>query len=376
MSIEAMKLAAEFNRYFTSTNGVDVPAKVSVSRDEWRALFTAIQQAESEPVGEPRARVELMKTGGNAGLSTRIIELDIATRERLRPGDLLYTHPAPGVTDALKDHQIAAMVNSLRDIARQFHGHDSLRERIANVLVPALKAEAQQPVTGGPVQADSSGHLRVIASLDAECNSLAHQLNASNERNGMLRVALSDCSAELFAQCGDQSRAMSYVNAARAALAQAQEVDERDWWTDADADAARLALELECLLLDTKDTAAVSRWWASANEALDLHRARLAAPQQAMPEPVAEVVWFDPQLDQSPRKSGHKIVDASLAFMDAAPLGTKLYAHPSPGVTDDVVRDAIAAVREQYRGTDLGKAAECICDAIDAAILAAKDASA
>lgn len=76
-----------------------------------------------------------------------------------------------------------------------------------------------------------------------------------------------------------------YVYAAARALlalqaaAQAQEVDERDWWTDADADAARLALELECLLLDTKDTAAVSRWWASANEALDLHRARLAASQ-------------------------------------------------------------------------------------------------
>ncbi|MCH8180203.1 MAG: hypothetical protein IIA02_10535 [Proteobacteria bacterium] len=59
----------------------------------------------------------------------------------------------------------------------------------------------------------------------------------------------------------------------------AQEVGEREGWTDADADAARLALELECLLLDTKDTASVSRWWASANEALDLHRARLAAAQ-------------------------------------------------------------------------------------------------
>lgn len=55
MSIEAMKLAAEFNRYFTSGNGVDVPAKVSVSRDEWRALFTAIQQAEAQQLaaGEP-----------------------------------------------------------------------------------------------------------------------------------------------------------------------------------------------------------------------------------------------------------------------------------------------------------------------------------
>lgn len=47
-------------------------------------------------------------------------------------------------------------------------------------------------------------------------------------------------------------------------------------WTDADADAARLALELECLLTD-KDmpTAVVSRWWDSAHEALALHRARL-----------------------------------------------------------------------------------------------------
>ncbi len=48
MSIELNKLAAEFNRYFTSANGVDVPAKVSVSRDEWRELFAAIQQAEAQ----------------------------------------------------------------------------------------------------------------------------------------------------------------------------------------------------------------------------------------------------------------------------------------------------------------------------------------
>ena len=41
-------------------------------------------------------------------------------------------------------------------------------------------------------------------------------------------------------------------------------------------------------------------------------------------------------------------------------------------VPDDVVRDAISTVREQYRGTDWGKAAECICDAIDAAMTAAQ----
>lgn len=49
----------------------------------------------------------------------------------------------------------------------------------------------------------------------------------------------------------------------------------RDGWTDAEADAARLALELECLLTD-KDVPmpALSRWWDSAHEALELHRAR------------------------------------------------------------------------------------------------------
>lgn len=48
----------------------------------------------------------------------------------------------------------------------------------------------------------------------------------------------------------------------------------------------------------------------------------------------------------------------------------------TPSVPADVVRDAISTVREHYRGNDWGKAAESICDAIDAAMLAAKDASA
>ena len=36
--------------------------------------------------------------------------------------------------------------------------------------------------------------------------------------------------------------------------------------------AHRLALELECLLLDSKDIAAVSKWWDSAHEALEQWR--------------------------------------------------------------------------------------------------------
>ena len=58
---------------------------------------------------------------------------------------------------------------------------------------------------------------------------------------------------------------------------------------------------------------------------------------------------------------------------DGATMNNAKHTHPAPSVPADVVRDAIAAVREQYRGTDWGKAAECICDAIDAAIEAAKE---
>lgn len=68
---------------------------------------------------------------------------------------------------------------------------------------------------------------------------------------------------------------------------------QQAWWTNADSDAARLALELECLLMDTKDTAVVSKWWQSANEALELHRARL---QEAQPSPTPPAVVEPPEL--------------------------------------------------------------------------------
>jgi len=49
MKDEALKLAAEFDKRFTSMNGVDVPEKISVPRDEWRALHSAIKQAREAP---------------------------------------------------------------------------------------------------------------------------------------------------------------------------------------------------------------------------------------------------------------------------------------------------------------------------------------
>ncbi|MBI5270646.1 MAG: hypothetical protein HY856_13325 [Burkholderiales bacterium] len=86
---------------------------------------------------------------------------------------------------------------------------------------------------------------------------------------------------------GDLGDLKHYARSMRAELAeQAAEQAEPVGWTDADADAARLALELECLLTD-KDipTPAVSRWWDSATEALDLHRKRMAANRAAPPAP-------------------------------------------------------------------------------------------
>ncbi len=52
---------------------------------------------------------------------------------------------------------------------------------------------------------------------------------------------------------------------------------------DAFPQAHRLALELECLLLGTKDTAAVSAWWDSATDALDQWRefCRVSAAAEA-----------------------------------------------------------------------------------------------
>lgn len=42
----------------------------------------------------------------------------------------------------LKDHQIAQTVNAVRDVAIKFHDHQSLRERIAEIIVPALQEQA------------------------------------------------------------------------------------------------------------------------------------------------------------------------------------------------------------------------------------------
>lgn len=69
----------------------------------------------------------------------------------------------------------------------------------------------------------------------------------------------------------------------------AAKLKEQDAWIDdLLAICHRLALELECLLLDTKDLAPVSRWWDSAMAALDgWHKAKDSVSVRPVPaEPV------------------------------------------------------------------------------------------
>ena len=75
----------------------------------------------------------------------------------------------------------------------------------------------------------------------------------------------------------------------------------------------RLALELECLLLDTKDSASVSRWWDSAMAALDgWHKAKdaiiahiLTAEHESDPlKAIQDLLAYHTDIAVDPRVSG------------------------------------------------------------------------
>ena len=93
---------------------------------------------------------------------------------------------------------------------------------------------------------------------------------------------------EVATQEKDELRRMvaELVEERDALAAKLKEVDGRI--DDLLATCHRLALDLECLLLDTKDSAPVSRWWDSAMAALDgWHKAKDAASARPVPaEPV------------------------------------------------------------------------------------------
>ena len=63
----------------------------------------------------------------------------------------------------LKGHQIAALVNELRDIAVEFHGTQQLRERIAQVVVPVLKVQKANRV----LEDAAPDHIRALIAQHA-----------------------------------------------------------------------------------------------------------------------------------------------------------------------------------------------------------------
>ena len=137
----------------------DMPEALAFQIDMARALlreFTAIQQAEAqqpatpEPVDFPAGAIVNGRTlmdrieaypfeseGGDLRMCSDWHELRRCF-EHL--ADYVSPRPAPS---APKDDQIAALVNKVRDIARVFHDHQSLRERITIELVPALKTSQE-----------------------------------------------------------------------------------------------------------------------------------------------------------------------------------------------------------------------------------------
>lgn len=58
----------------------------------------------------------------------------------------------------MKDHQKRELINELRDVAIQFHGAQQLRERIAHLVLPALRlAESDEREACAKV-CDALGH--------------------------------------------------------------------------------------------------------------------------------------------------------------------------------------------------------------------------
>lgn len=105
-------------------------------------------------------------------------------------------------------------------------------------------------------------------------------------------------------------------------------------------------------------------------------RAAKQEPAQVVPgkcEPVAEVLWYEPMLHEPQTKKGHKIIDASLSWMEKAPLGTKLYAAP-PAIDDETKRMVLELCRLiiDKAGPDsmitrhMAQVAEKICEKLEA----------
>ena len=85
----------------------------------------------------------------------------------------------PAFVAAPKDHEIAALVNKLRDVAIEFHGAQQLRVRIAEIVVPALKV-MQAPVAGQPAEPSPADLAKLAARIKEHASHWAYMTEIDN----------------------------------------------------------------------------------------------------------------------------------------------------------------------------------------------------
>ena len=230
------------------------------------------------------------------------------------------------------------------------------------------RLEVQQPATGEPVKAERD-QLR-CAQADAVMPLIGPLLDAWENAD---REVMSQ-EPELSKQLKNINSAMEDAQPAMPASVQADSSEHLRVIASLGAALRRLSFAAQTTGGTDGPDAELQSAIGQAEQALSL--GGIWQAMSATPEPVAWMAsYVDPiGNDRVYVTSHHDLAVENDMHGTPRPLvfGDT---HPAPSVPDDVVRDAISTVREHYRGTDWGKAAESICDAIDAAMLAAKDAN-
>jgi len=147
-------ILAHGNRPAETAGAVDAPTEGWITNLNARKLAN-LNERGYKPVGT----ILCNDKGEYALFDSSCRWLTTAQYQRLmheQDGSLFATSPAEKAGTPVKDHVIREVVNTLRDIAIQFHGTQQLRERIAYAIEPLLpkKASAEQhhPRPAGEIQ--------------------------------------------------------------------------------------------------------------------------------------------------------------------------------------------------------------------------------
>lgn len=86
----------------------------------------------------------------------------------------------------MKEHEIRELVNKTRDVAVNYHNHQSLRERIAQILVPVFSNHTSLRSTNKTewVPCPICGEPDMRKETDEEGNSLIFCVNHACKSNG------------------------------------------------------------------------------------------------------------------------------------------------------------------------------------------------